>query len=93
MCTNGLGLNASTIIKSQGVLCFPVRFKQLGFMYGGFDEVRDSSWCLQSGINVVGSMEIDVCFRVFKWEGCCRMEIERHYHHHHRPLSLFVDWD
>lgn len=27
-------------------------------MYGGFDEVRDSSWCLQSGINVVWSMEM-----------------------------------
>ena len=40
------------------LLCFPLRFKQLGFMYGGCDEVRDSSWCLQSGTNVVGSMEI-----------------------------------
>lgn len=27
-------------------------------MYGGLDEVRDSSWCLQSGINVVWSMEM-----------------------------------
>lgn len=40
------------------LLCFPLRFKRLGFMYGGCDEVRDSSWCLQSGVNVVGSMEM-----------------------------------